>query len=149
MNNMEILNKQASHNYFINDKVEAGIVLNGCEIKSIRAGKCNLKDSYVIIRKGEAFIINMFVSNYDKGNIFNESETRSRKLLLHKSEIRKLKNEVSINGLTLIPLRLYFKGNKLKVEVGVCRGKKLYDKRESIKERDIKRENEKNSKYRY
>ena len=146
---LEILNKQAKHDYFIEDTIECGIALNGCEIKSIRAGKCNLKDSYAIIRNGEVYVINMFVSNYDKGNIYNESETRSRKLLLHKNEILKLNNDVQLKGLTLIPLKLYFNGEHLKVLLGVCKGKKLYDKRESIKERDIKRENEKNSKYRY
>ncbi len=146
---MEILNKKARHNYFVEDSLECGIALNGCEIKSIRAGKCNLKDSYALIRHNEVYVINMFVSNYDKGNIFNDSETRTRKLLLHKKEILKLKNEIELKGLTLIPLKLYFKGEHLKVELGVCKGKKLYDKRESIKERDIKRENEKISKYRY
>lgn len=146
---LEILNKQAKHDYFIEDTIECGIALNGCEIKSIRAGKCNLKDSYAIIRNGEVYVINMFVSNYDKGNIYNESETRSRKLLLHKNEILKLNNDVQLKGLTLIPLKLYFKGEHLKVLLGVCKGKKLYDKRESIKERDIKRENEKANKYRY
>ncbi len=146
---MEILNKKARHNYFVEDSLECGIALNGCEIKSIRAGKCNLKDSYALIRHNEVYVINMFVSNYDKGNIFNDSETRPRKLLLHKKEILKLKNEIELKGLTLIPLKLYFKGEHLKVELGVCKGKKLYDKRESIKERDIKRENEKISKYRY
>ncbi len=146
---LEILNKQAKHDYFIEDTIECGIALNGCEIKSIRAGKCNLKDSYAIIRNGEVYVINMFVSNYDKGNIYNESETRSRKLLLHKNEILKLNNDVQLKGLTLIPLKLYFNGEHLKVLLGVCKGKKLYDKRESIKERDIKRENEKANKYRY
>ena len=146
---MEILNKKARHNYFVEDSLECGIALNGCEIKSIRAGKCNLKDSYALIRHNEVYVINMFVSNYDKGNIFNDSETRPRKLLLHKKEILKLKIEIELKGLTLIPLKLYFKGEHLKVELGVCKGKKLYDKRESIKERDIKRENEKISKYRY
>ena len=146
---MEILNKKARHNYFVEDSLECGIALNGCEIKSIRAGKCNLKDSYALIRHNEVYVINMFVSNYDKGNIFNDSETRPRKLLLHKKEILKLKNEIELKGLTLIPSKLYFKGEHLKVELGVCKGKKLYDKRESIKERDIKRENEKISKYRY
>ena len=146
---LEILNKQAKRDYFIEDTIECGIALNGCEIKSIRAGKCNLKDSYAIIRNGEVYVINMFVSNYDKGNIYNESETRSRKLLLHKNEILKLNNDVQLKGLTLIPLKLYFNGEHLKVLLGVCKGKKLYDKRESIKERDIKRENEKANKYRY
>ena len=142
-------NPVAYHNYEIIDTIETGIVLYGTEIKSIRNGKSNLKDSYAIIRNGEVYVINMFVSNYDKGNIYNKSETRSRKLLLHKNEILKLNNDVQLKGLTLIPLKLYFNGEHLKVLLGVCKGKKLYDKRESIKERDIKRENEKANKYRY
>ncbi len=146
---MEILNKIATHNYFVIDKYEAGIALNGCEIKSIRAGKCNLKDSYGLIRNNEVYLLNMFISNYDAGNIWNLSETRDRKLLLHKNEIKKINNDIKLKGLTIIPLKLYFKGEKIKVELGVCKGKKTYDKRESIKERDIKRENNKISKYNY
>ncbi len=137
---MEILNRKANHDYFIEEVIEAGIVLTGTEIKSIRAGNCNIKDCYGIIRNNEVFLLNMYVGQYKEGNIFNHEETRSRKLLLHKKEIKKLMQAVELKGLTLVPLKLYFKDNKLKVALGVCRGKKDYDKRESIKERDIKRE---------
>ena len=105
---MEIFNRQAKHNYFIEDTYECGIELRGCEVKSIRAGKCNLKDSYAIIRSGEIFLLNVYVAPYKEGSIFNESETRSRKLLLHKSEIRKLNDDIRLKGLTLVPLKLYF-----------------------------------------
>ena len=137
---MEILNRKATHDYFIEETIEAGIVLTGTEIKSIRAGNCNIKDCYGIIRNNEVFLLNMYVGQYKEGNIFNHEETRRRKLLLHKKEIKKLVQAVELKGLTLVPLKLYFKNNKLKVALGVCRGKKDYDKRESIKERDIKRE---------
>ena len=146
---MEIINRVAKHNYFIEDTYECGIVLNGCEVKSIRDGKCNIRDSYAIVRNGEIFLLNMFIANYKEGNIFNEDENRTRKLLLHKKEIIKINNEIKLKGLTLIPLKLYFVRNKVKVELGICKGKKNYDKRETIKERDIKRENSKNSKYNY
>lgn len=137
---MEILNRKANHDYYVEEVIEAGIVLTGTEIKSIRAGNCNIKDCYGIIKNGEVFLLNMYVGQYKEGNIFNHEETRSRKLLLHKKEIKKLLQAVELKGLTLVPLKLYFKNNKLKVALGVCRGKKDYDKRESIKERDIKRE---------
>ena len=137
---MEILNRKATHDYFIEETIEAGIVLTGTEIKSIRAGNCNIKDCYGIIRNNEVFLLNMYVGQYKEGNIFNHEETRRRKLLLHKKEIKKLVQAIELKGLTLVPLKLYFKNNKLKVALGVCRGKKDYDKRESIKERDIKRE---------
>lgn len=140
---MEILNRKANHDYFIEEIIEAGIVLTGTEIKSIRAGNCNIKDCYGIIRNNEVFLLNMYVGQYKEGNIFNHEETRRRKLLLHKKEIKKLVQAIELKGLTLVPLKLYFKDNKLKVALGVCRGKKDYDKRESIKERDIKREVEK------
>lgn len=146
---MEILNRQARHNYFVDDVYECGIVLKGTEVKSIRDGKCNLRDSYALIRNGEVFIVNMFVSHYKEGNIFNQDETRSRKLLLHKKEIRKLNEEVKLKGLSLVPLKLYFVRDKVKIELGVCRGKKNYDKRESIKQRDLQREVNKNIKYKY
>ena len=142
-------NKKAFHDYFIEDTYEAGIELTGTEIKSIRAGNCNIKDSYAIIRNKEVFLINMFVSPYKEGNIFNHQETRTRKLLLHKKEINKLEEKIEQQGLTLIPIKLYFKNNKLKVELAVCRGKNNYDKRETIKERDIKRSIEKQTKNRY
>ena len=137
---MEILNRKATHDYFIEETIEAGIVLTGTEIKSIRAGNCNIKDCYGIIRNNEVFLLNMYVGQYKEGNIFNHEETRRRKLLLHKKEIKKLVQAIELTGLTLVPLKLYFKDNKLKVALGTCRGKKDYDKRESIKERDIKRE---------
>lgn len=140
---MEILNRKVSHDYFIEDTVEAGIVLTGTEIKSIRSGNCNIKDCYGIIRNNEVYLLNMYVGQYKEGNIFNHEETRSRKLLLHKKEIKKLSQAIELSGLTLVPLKLYFKDKRLKVALGVCRGKKNYDKRESIKERDIKREAEK------
>ena len=137
---MEILNRKATHDYFIEETIEAGIVLTGTEIKSIRAGNCNIKDCYGIIRNNEVFLLNMYVGLYKEGNIFNHEETRRRKLLLHKKEIKKLVQAIELKGLTLVPLKLYFKDNKLKVALGICRGKKDFDKRESIKERDIKRE---------
>lgn len=143
---MEILNKKAKFDYFVEDEYEAGIVLTGTEIKSIRNGLCNLKDCYGIIRNDEVFLLNMYVAHYKEGNIFNHEERRNRKLLLHKKEIKKIKQAIEVNGLTLVPLKLYFKDNYLKVLLGVCRGKKNYDKRDSIKERDLKREVAKNLK---
>ena len=140
---MEILNRKANHDYFIEDTYEAGIVLTGTEIKSIREGNCNIKDCYGIIKNNEVYLLNMFIGQYKEGNIFNHDESRSRKLLLHKKEIKKLQQAIEVKGLTLVPIKLYFKENKLKVLLGVCRGKKEYDKRESIKERDIKREMQK------
>ena len=143
---MEILNRKAHHDYFIDETYECGIVLTGTEIKSIRNGNCNIKDCYGIIKNHEVFLLNMYVGQYKEGNIFNHEETRSRKLLLHKKEIKKLENAITLKGYTLVPIKLYFKDNKLKIALGVCRGKKDYDKRESIKERDIKREVQKNLK---
>ena len=143
---MEILNRKAHHDYFIDETYECGIVLTGTEIKSIRNGNCNIKDCYGIIKNHEVFLLNMYVGQYKEGNIFNHEESRSRKLLLHKKEIKKLENAITLKGYTLVPIKLYFKDNKLKVSLGVCRGKKDYDKRESIKERDIKREVQKNLK---
>ena len=141
---MEIYNKKARFDYFIEEEYEAGIVLTGTEIKSIRKGSCNIKDCYGIIRKDEIYLLNMFVGQYKEGNIFNHEETRDRKLLLHKKEIKKISQMIEVQGLTIVPLKLYFKDNKLKVLIGICRGKKNYDKRESIKERDIKRDVERN-----
>ena len=146
---MEIINRKAKFDYFIEDEYEAGIVLTGTEIKSIRAGHCNLKDCYGVVKNGEVFLLNMFIGQYKEGNIFNHSETRSRKLLLHKKEIKKIEESISLNGLTLVPLKGYFKDNKFKILVGIGRSKKNYDKRESIKERDIKREVDKNLKRHY
>lgn len=140
---MQIENRKARHDYFIEEEYEAGIVLTGTEIKSIRDGKCNIKDSYGIIKNKEIFLLNMFIATYKEGNIFNHEETRTRKLLLHKKEIKKISDYVKLQGLTLVPLKLYFKNNHLKVLLGVCRGKKNYDKREAIKEKDLKRENSK------
>lgn len=146
---MEIFNRVAKHDYFIIEEIECGIALTGTEIKSIRKGECNIKDSYGIIKRNEVFLLNMFVSPYKEGNIFNHKETRTRKLLLHKKEILKLNNKIKLEGLTLIPLKLYLKNGKCKVLLGLCKGKKNYDKRESIKERDIKRQVEKTLKNRY
>ena len=143
---MEIINRKAKFDYFIEEEYEAGIALTGTEIKSIRNGHCNIKDSYGIVRNGEVFLLNMFVGQYKEGNIFNHSETRTRKLLLHKKEIKKITQMIDVQGLTIVPLKLYFKNNILKVLIGVCRGKKNFDKRESIKDRDIKREVQKNLK---
>ncbi len=137
---MEILNRKARFNYVIIDTLECGIVLKGTEIKSIRDGKANIKDSYGIIRNNEIFILNMHISPYENGGVFNHQETRTRKLLLHKREILKLKNKLELEGFTLIPLKLYFVNGKAKIELGLCKGKKLYDKRESSKKRDIERE---------
>ena len=137
---MEILNKKANYDYNIEDKIESGIVLVGTEIKAIREGSANLKDSYAIIRNNEVYLLNMHISPYKEGNQFNHDEKRTRKLLLHKKEIKKLKEKISIEGLTLINLKLYFKKNYVKILIGICKGKKLYDKRASIKERDLKRE---------
>lgn len=145
---MEILNRKARYDYAIEDTYEAGIVLTGTEIKSVRQGKVNIKDSYAIIRNDEIYLLNTHISIYEEGNRFNHEEDRTRKLLLHKREILKLKNKLELEGYTLIPLRFYFVKNKCKVEIGVCKGKKNYDKKESIKERDIQRELEKDFKYR-
>ena len=137
---MEILNRKARFNYDIIDTIECGIVLKGTEIKSIRAGKANIKDSYGIIKNNEAYILNMHISPYENGGVFNHEETRTRKLLLHKNEILKLKNKLELEGFTLIPLKVYFVDGKAKIELGLCKGKKLYDKREDVKKRDIERE---------
>ena len=137
---IEIKNKKALYDYTIEDTYEAGIVLTGTEIKSIRQAKANLKDSYATIKNNEVYLINMHISHYDKGNIFNHDETRTRKLLLHKKEILKIKDKIEIKGYTLIPIKLYFSKNKAKILLGIGKGKKVYDKRETIKMRDINRE---------
>ena len=139
---MEIVNRKAKYDYEIHDTYEVGIVLTGNEIKSVRKGSVNLKDSYVIIKNSEAYILNMHITNYDKSYI-NEDETRTRKLLLHKDEIIKINDKISIKGFTIVPLKLYFKNGKAKLEIGVAKGKHTYDKKESIKERDIKRDTDK------
>jgi len=144
---MEILNRKARYDYTIEDEYEAGIVLTGTEIKSIRQGKVNLKDSYAIIRNEEIYLLNTHISVYEKGNIFNHKENRTRKLLMHKKEIKKLNNKIILEGYTLIPLKIYFVKGRAKILIGLCKGKKNYDKRETIKERDINREIEKNYKY--
>lgn len=144
---MEIKNRKAYFDYFIEREIECGIVLSGTEIKSIRKGSTNLKDTYARIKNGEVFVINMYIAPYEEGNRYNVPERRERKLLLKRNEIVKLKSEVMKDGYSLIPLKLYFKGNYAKILLGLCKGKKLYDKRESIKERDLKRENKNISVY--
>ena len=135
---MEILNRKARFSYFVEEEIECGIELFGTEVKSIREGSCNIKDSYAYIRNNEVFVINMFIKKYKEGNIFNRDELRQRKLLLHKKEILKLKQKIEREGYTLIPLKIYFKKNKVKVLLGLCKGKKNYDKREALKDKDIK-----------
>ncbi len=146
---MEIVNRVARHDYFIEEEYECGMVLTGTEIKSIRLGKANIKDSYAVIKNGEIFLLNMFISHYKEGNIFNHEETRTRKLLLHRSEILKLNDKVRLEGYTLIPLKIYFVKGKAKLLLGVCKGKKNYDKREALKEKDIRLQVEKDLKNRY
>lgn len=140
---IEIKNRKAYFDYFIESEIEAGIVLTGTEIKSIRKGSANLKDTYARIKNDEVFILNMYIAPYEEGNRFNVPERRERKLLLHKHEILKLKSHVIKEGYSLIPLKLYFKGNNAKILLGLCKGKKLYDKRQTIKERDLERESKK------
>src|SRR5713226_1555768 len=135
-------NRQAYHDYFIERTIEAGIALVGTEIKSIRAGHVNLRGSYAIARNGELWLENAHIAIYEHGNRYNHEPLRNRKLLLHRREIEQLQAKVATKGLTLIPLKLYLKGGKAKIELGLCRGKKLYDKREAIAERDVKREME-------
>ena len=133
-------NKKAYHDYFVDESIEAGIELCGTEVKSIRQGKVNLKDSWCFIKDGEIFVRGMHVSPYEQGNIFNRDPMRERRLLMHKREIMRLFGRIKQEGLTIIPLSLYFKGSRVKVQVGVCRGKKLYDKREDQARRDAKRD---------
>ncbi len=132
-------NRKARHEYFVQQTVEAGIELVGTEVKSIRLGNVNLKDSWADIRDGEAYLIGMHISPYEKGNIFNRDPERKRKLLLHKKEIRHLQHQVKTKGLTLVPLSIYLKGSLVKVEIGVCKGKKLYDKRDVAASKEAKR----------
>lgn len=136
-------NKKAFHDYFILDTYEAGIELKGTEIKSVRKGSANLKDAFIRIKNNEAFIENMHIAPYEQGNIFNHDPLRTRKLLLHKKEIKKLQKEVKENGLTIVPTKLYFNTSKAKVEIALARGKKLHDKRQDIKAKDAKRDVEK------
>lgn len=137
---IEINNRKAKFDYEIVSTVEAGIVLKGTEIKSIRFGNANLKDSYAVIKNNEVFLLGMHISPYKEGNIFNHDELRTRKLLLHKKEIFKLRDKITLEGYTLVPIKLYFNKNKAKILLGVAKGKKSYDKRESIKKRDIERD---------
>ena len=146
---MEIINREAKFNYFVEDEIECGIVLLGTEIKAIRDGKANLKDSYAIIRRNEVYLLNMYISEYKEGNLFNHEPRRTRKLLLHKNEIMKLEKAIEQEGKTLVPLKLYFVKNKAKILLGLCKGKKTFDKRETIKERDLNREASKLNKYNY
>ena len=132
--------KKAYHDYFIEDKYEAGVSLAGTEVKSLRMGKCSIKESFVRIEKGEVFIYGMHVSPYEKGNIFNKDPLRVKKLLLHREEIRKIERKIAEKGFTLVPLQVYFKGSLVKVEIGIAKGKKLYDKRQDIAKKDQKRE---------
>ena len=133
-------NKKAYHDYFIEDKYEAGISLAGTEVKSLRMGKCSVKESFIRIEQGEVIIYGMHISPYEKGNIFNKDPLRVRKLLLHKSEINKLLGKTKEKGIAIIPLKVYFKGSLAKVEIGLAKGKKLYDKRQDIAKKDQKRE---------
>ncbi|MBO5451072.1 MAG: SsrA-binding protein SmpB [Lachnospiraceae bacterium] len=141
-------NKKAYHDFFIDEKYEAGIELRGTEVKSLRMGKCSIKEAFVRIENGEAFIYGMNISPYEKGNIFNKDPLRIKKLLLHKVEIRKLGGKMSEKGYTIVPLQVYFKDGKAKVEIGLARGKKLYDKREDIAKKDLRRETEREFKIR-
>ena len=141
-------NPTVYHNYIINDKLEVGIVLSGTEIKSIRAGKVNLKDTYCMIKNGEVYIIGMHISPYEHGNIFNKDPLRDRKLLLHKKEITRLIGLTKQKGLSLVPISIYFKGSLVKLEIGIGKGKKLYDKREDLAKKDAQRQIEINLKNR-
>lgn len=139
-------NKKAHHDYFLEETFEAGIELFGTEVKSLRQNKCSLKESYVGIHNGEAYIYNMHISPYEQGNIFNKDPLRTRKLLLHKSEIRRLIGQVKTDGYTIVPVKIYFNGNYAKLEIALAKGKKLYDKRESLAKKDQRREAERDYK---
>ena len=141
-------NKKAFHDYFIEEKYEAGISLAGTEVKSLRQGKCSIKESFIRIEKGEIFIYGMHISPYEKGNIFNKDPLRVKKLLMHKYEINKMAGKIAEKGYTLVPLQVYFRGSLVKVEIGLAKGKKLYDKRQDIAKKDQKREAEKEFKVR-
>ena len=135
-------NKKAYHDYFIEDTYEAGIELAGTDVKSMRMGKCSIKESFIQIEHGEVFVYGMHISPYEKGNIFNKDPLRTRKLLLHQYEIRKIAAKIAEKGFTLVPLKVYFKGSLVKVEIGIAKGKKLYDKRQTIAKNDQRREAE-------
>ena len=141
-------NKKAFHDYFIDEKYEAGIELFGTEVKSIRMGKCSIKEAFVRIEKGEVIIYGMHISPYEKGNIFNKDPLRPKKLLMHKSEIRKLVGKIAEQGYTLVPVEVYFKGSLVKVQIALAKGKKLYDKRQDIAKKDMRREAERDFKIR-
>ena len=136
-------NKKAYHDYFIEEKYEAGLVLHGTEVKSLRMGKCSIKEAFIRIENGEVFIYGMHISPYEKGNIFNKDPLRVRKLLLHKSQIQKLIGNSAEKGYTIVPLQVYFSNGRAKIEIGLAKGKKLYDKRQDIAKKDQKREAEK------
>ena len=142
-------NKKAYHDYFIEETYEAGIALHGTEVKSLRMGKCSIKESFVRIENEEVYIYGMHISPYEKGNIFNRDPLRVKKLLLHKSEIRKMKGKIAEKGYTLVPLKVYFNRSLVKVEIGLAKGKKLYDKRQDIAKKDQRREAERDFKVRY
>lgn len=139
-------NKKAYHDYFIEEKYEAGIELYGTEVKSLRMGKCSIKESFIRIDHNEVFVYNMHISPYEKGNIFNKDPLRIKKLLLHRSEIRKITGKIAQKGYTLVPLQIYFKGSLAKVEIGLAKGKKLYDKRQDIAKKDQRRDAERSFK---
>ena len=141
-------NKKAYHDYFIEDTYEGGVALHGTEVKSLRMGKCSIKESFVRIEKGEVIVYGMHISPYEKGNIFNKDPLRPKKLLRHRYEINKITGKIAEKGYTLVPLRVYFKGSLVKVEIGLARGKKLYDKRQDIAKKDMRREAEKEFKVR-
>ena len=141
-------NKKAYHDYFIEDTYEAGVALHGTEAKSLRMGKCSIKESFVRIEKGDVVVYGMHISPYEKGNIFNKDPLRPKKLLMHRYEINKITGKIAEKGYTLVPLRVYFKGSLVKVEIGLARGKKLYDKRQDIAKKDMRREAEKEFKVR-
>ena len=147
-NNFKLVanNKKAYHDYFIDDKYETGIELYGTEVKSIRMGKCSIKEAFVRIENGQVYIYGMHISPYEKGNIFNKDPLRQRKLLMHRREIDKLLSKIKEKRFTLVPLQVYFKGSLVKVEIGLARGKKLYDKRDDIAKKDAKREMERSFK---
>jgi len=142
MNSINIENRKAYYDYFVLDTIECGIELKGHEIKSIKKGSCNLKDSYISIENNELILIGTHIAKYDKAMDYDVAERRNRRLLVHKQEIRSLKNKLIDNGITLIPLKMYMKNGKVKVLLGICKGKHNYDKRQSIKEKDMKREME-------
>lgn len=137
---MEVVNKKARFDYILEKEFEAGIELRGTEVKSIRKGSVDLKDTFVTIKNSEAYILNMYIARYEEGNQFNHDERRTRKLLLHKKEILKFKSEIKENGKTIVPVKLYMKNGKVKILVAIAKGKKLYDKRESLKKKDLERE---------